>query len=593
MVLATCRRVLYPDIHSADDAFQAAFLVLATRASAIRPPERVGAWLHGVAVHAAMKARSWQRKISTILPDDLDKLPSTKEESNLDLAYLRRTIDNVLAGLPTKYSTPVILCELEGLSRAEAAAKLGWPEGTLSGRLARAKKLLADRLTRRGIELPAAGLAVLVADVAMACVVEQTATSVVHAAALVAAGAGFAEVAPASIADLTRAAVPATSNAFKVVAASIIIAIGGWGLAAILVPGIPLPLEGPIPTKGPPLPPPPGERAFANAPAFVPVPRRDLLPPAPRNWTMVSTLPSGGPVTAVAFGPGVIAVGDENGILTMFDAKTGKPKEMLLDGVIKHSPKPINRVQFSQDGVWMHIITDNGESIHECKVDKKHRDSFPSVGGLGGWIAFGTIVDGKYWLEHITGTGQLVLRPNGTPEGKIGGPAIASFKHETAVDYALAHDVHRIVSVTGARTKPVMRLWSLGHQKPRWSVALAEIAKIDVSAVVFSPTGSQIAVAGRAGQIWLFDADTGKQVGEIDNRSGSVSALSFSRDGRTLAAACRDGTARLFDVTSGSEIALLKEHSKPVTCIAFSDDGKSIATGSDDSMVKLWQCRDD
>src|SRR5262245_52996137 len=55
MVLATCRRILHPDTHTADDAFQATFLVLATKAAAVRPPERVGAWLHGVAVHVAKK----------------------------------------------------------------------------------------------------------------------------------------------------------------------------------------------------------------------------------------------------------------------------------------------------------------------------------------------------------------------------------------------------------------------------------------------------------------------------------------------------------------------------------------------------------
>src|SRR3954465_8693945 len=47
MVIATCRRVLHPDVHTADDAFQAAFLVLATKAASVSPPERVGAFLHG------------------------------------------------------------------------------------------------------------------------------------------------------------------------------------------------------------------------------------------------------------------------------------------------------------------------------------------------------------------------------------------------------------------------------------------------------------------------------------------------------------------------------------------------------------------
>src|SRR5438132_583743 len=64
MVLATCRRVLRPDDHSAEDAFQATFLVLATRAAAVSPPDRVGAFLHGVAIHVAQKAR--QRALAVV-----------------------------------------------------------------------------------------------------------------------------------------------------------------------------------------------------------------------------------------------------------------------------------------------------------------------------------------------------------------------------------------------------------------------------------------------------------------------------------------------------------------------------------------------
>src|SRR3954454_14774503 len=70
MVLATCRRVLHPDVHSADDAFQAAFLVLATKAATVSPPERVGAWLHGVAVLVARRARAWARRLVPMDPAD-------------------------------------------------------------------------------------------------------------------------------------------------------------------------------------------------------------------------------------------------------------------------------------------------------------------------------------------------------------------------------------------------------------------------------------------------------------------------------------------------------------------------------------------
>jgi hypothetical protein len=61
------------------------------------------------------------------------------------------------------YRLPLVLCELEGRSRQQAARELTIPEGTLSSRLARARRLLSKRLTRRGLTLAMAPLLALVA----------------------------------------------------------------------------------------------------------------------------------------------------------------------------------------------------------------------------------------------------------------------------------------------------------------------------------------------------------------------------------------------------------------------------------------------
>jgi RNA polymerase sigma factor (sigma-70 family) len=150
MVWGVCRRIVQ-NHHDAEDAFQATFLVLVRKAAAIMPRQMVANWLYGVAHQTALKARATRAKRQarerqvTSMPE-----PEAVERQDLWPALLP-LLDEELSRLPDKYRVAIVLCDLEGKTRKEAAEQLGVPDGTLAARLARARTMLAKRLARRGL----------------------------------------------------------------------------------------------------------------------------------------------------------------------------------------------------------------------------------------------------------------------------------------------------------------------------------------------------------------------------------------------------------------------------------------------------------
>jgi RNA polymerase sigma factor (sigma-70 family) len=202
MVLGVCRRVT-GNADTADDAFQAVFLILARRASAVRSREQVGNWLYGVAYRTAMKARtvlarrrSREKQVLT-MPEPL--APPTTDNWN----ELQPVIDEELARLPEKYRLPVVLCDLEGRPQRAVAKHLGVAPATLAARLAAARRTLAIRLTRRGVTLSGGALATVLGTRASAgAVAPKLANAVVRAAEAVAGGTGLTELVSAHAVQL-------------------------------------------------------------------------------------------------------------------------------------------------------------------------------------------------------------------------------------------------------------------------------------------------------------------------------------------------------------------------------------------------------
>ena len=156
MVLGVCRRVLH-DLHEAEDAFQATFLVLARKAGSIRKPELLANWLYGVAYRTSLKAKSTAAKRQARERQVVNMTAAVREENSLD--DLQLLLDEELSRLPDKYRLPIVLCGLEGKTNEEAARQLGCPRETIATRLARGRERLRLRLTRRGLALSALVLA--------------------------------------------------------------------------------------------------------------------------------------------------------------------------------------------------------------------------------------------------------------------------------------------------------------------------------------------------------------------------------------------------------------------------------------------------
>jgi RNA polymerase sigma factor (sigma-70 family) len=166
MVWGVCRSTLARDRHTAEDAFQATFLILARKAGTVRDASAAG-WLFRVArnVSARARARLAQGSAAT-LPDSLASA-GVSPEDNAAREELAPVIVEEIDRLSSKFREPLVLCFYEGHTHSEAAARLGWPVGTVASRLSRAKDLLRDRLTRRGVVLPASGLAAVIAPPAV------------------------------------------------------------------------------------------------------------------------------------------------------------------------------------------------------------------------------------------------------------------------------------------------------------------------------------------------------------------------------------------------------------------------------------------
>jgi RNA polymerase sigma-70 factor (ECF subfamily) len=142
---------------AADDVVQETFLAVLRPSTSLRAsgydPGRgtVANYLFGIARHCVLKRLS-AREVATFDLDEHDEQTAWPDDrpSVLDSLSREETIRAVraaIASLPAAYREAVVLCALQEMTYADAAAIVQCPVGTVRSRLHRAKALLTTKLS--------------------------------------------------------------------------------------------------------------------------------------------------------------------------------------------------------------------------------------------------------------------------------------------------------------------------------------------------------------------------------------------------------------------------------------------------------------
>jgi RNA polymerase sigma factor (sigma-70 family) len=577
MVLGVCRRVLR-DSHDADDAFQATFLVLVRKAASIRQCELLGNWLYGVAYRTALDARSTAVR-RRLHEKQVDTMPEPEIKERVDQGPdLRPFLDQELAGLPHKYRVAVVLCDLQERTRKDVARQLGIPEGTLSGRLTTARRILARRLARRGVGLSAVALtAALSQSAASASVPAPLLTTTVQAALAVAAGRTATAVVSAKVAALTEGALRAMFiTKLKIAGAALLVATIVFGAAFV--------------THQPSSAQPPTGSAWA----FFEVPAADNDAGKPK----VLELGSGQRGRRVVWSPDgktlVVVTKQESmfsrkgSAIKLWDVDKGEARGTLAEDT--NGGLAFQHVVFSADGktiaatVTEEKIVPGGRMIVDVVKlwDAKTLALKQTLGG-----------DSQLVCVALSADGKLVAA--GSPSKKAAtvwnaesGAAERTFDTGEAQPWSLAFLPDSAILVVGAQKgdgSGEVSLWHAGTGILR----LRLLTSIRAASMTLSADGKLVAGTNGGGEdVDIWQIGTAKQIASLKGLAKGARSVAFAKDSNTVAAGTRDGKVLLWDVETGKLKETLEGHGAEVYSVAFSPDGKTLASTSQDQTVRLW-----
>ncbi|MBK8905761.1 MAG: protein kinase [Anaerolineaceae bacterium] len=271
---------------------------------------------------------------------------------------------------------------------------------------------------------------------------------------------------------------------------------------------------------------------------------------------------------ALAFSPDgqTLAAGGMSNAIQFFDVATGD-----LTGSVTGLPDWVFDLAYSDDGSQMLVASRDGAVMAWDLFAQQWQHIL--YGEAGRVLNVAIVDETTIAASYTTGNVRLWDLADGRLQQSTNLDAfVSSFAQSEDGRFAAAGLTDAIV-LLDLQTGETMRQLALEPGDP------TVLNSGDVTALAFSPNGTQLLSGFADGRLMLWDVASGKHLRDFVGHMAFIHQLAFSPNGRFFLSSADDGQLILWDAASGDTRFVYTHPTDVITAVAFSPDGRFFAGG--------------